>query len=167
MLNPDDLVAAWVAKLRGIQELVLALDPGGSPDSILAYQDVYPGETNLRRGILQQPPGSLMVVWQGVGPRKLQGALYFQHQFSIIVKAPIADVDTVSYGALCALIVNGISTVDPDAGLKMLIAKIHPACEPMNLDLPAARRQTLLVSLDGETLDYFEITASLMEIGDN
>jgi hypothetical protein len=114
----------------------------------------------VRRAILQRPPGSLLVIWQGAGPRRLQGATYFQHQFSIIVRAPLS----ATYGAICALLVNGI---DPDTGLKLLHSPIHPSCESMDLDLPIARRQTLLVSQDGETLDYFEFTANLMEIGDN
>lgn len=160
MLNPDDLVAAWVAKLQSISDLRDAL---GVEGAIVAYQDVYPGETNLRRAIVQQPPGSLMVVWQGAAPRRFAGVPSFQHQFSIIVRPPQSDDRSIT-AKICALLVNGI---DPANSLKLLHSPIHPACEPMDLDLPSLRRQTLLVSADGETLDYFELTATLMEIGDN
>lgn len=166
MLNPDDLLAAWVEKFSGVFALRAAL--GGETSRILSYSDAFPGETNLRRAIYQLSPGSLMVVWVGFGPRRLERGLYLQHQFSMIVRAPepsvVAPESSGSYGSIIYAMVNGI---DESTGLKMLHAPIHPQCEPMDLDLPSARRQTLLVSAEGETLDYFEVSASLMEIGDN
>lgn len=157
MLNPDDLVAAWVAKLQSITELVEAL---GQDASIQGYTDMYPTAINMARAARGMKAGSLLVVWNGMGPRRFEKAIYLQHQFVILIRAPESGT---TYGTICALIVNGI---DPETGLKLLHSKIHASCEPMNLDLPAARRQTLLVS-ESETLDYFEFTASLMEIGDN
>jgi len=36
-------------------------------------------------------------------------------------------------------------------------------CYPMDMDLPSAQRNTVVVSADGATLDYFEVQATLVE----
>jgi hypothetical protein len=160
MLNPDDMVAAWCAKLSSIADLVAVLGDSGA---ILPYQDRFPDQSNLRVAILQAEPGSILVVWQGSGPGKLNGYIVWKHRFSLYVRAPESD-GTGSYAKLFWLIVNGV----PSGGsLPLLHAPIHDACYPMDLELPTAQRNTLVVSADGATIDYFEIQVSLTEIGDN
>ena len=45
----------------------------------------------------------------------------------------------------------------------LLHFRIDPDCYPMDLDLPSAQRNTVVVSADGATLDYFEVQATLVE----
>lgn len=166
MINPDDLVAAWVSKLANIRDLVTAL--GGSADRILGYCDSFPFVGNLRQQIIQMPPGSLMVVWQGVDPVNTgkSGAWLFRHRFSLYLRAPESSPPVedrtggFSYGAFCALVVNGIPEGE---SVPLLYADIHPACDPIARNGPAAARNSLIISPDGTTLDYFEFQAALVE----
>ena len=164
MLNPDDLIAAWVAKLQDIPELVEAL---GDSDNIQGYFDQFPSQSNLRVALLKQPPGSILVVFNGTDNRRVGTAIQFRHKFSFQVKAPEAVAGGVSYGYLWFLFVNGVCETDNPGDLPLLHLPIDDGCYPMDLDLPQAQRSSILTSVDGATLDLFEIQASLVETGDN
>ena len=164
MLNPDNLIAAWVEKLREIPELVTAL---GDSANISGYYDQFPSQSNLRAALLQQPPGSILVVFNGTDKARVGTAFQFRHKFSFQVRAPEAVTGGVSYGYLWSLFVNGVPEQDSPGSLSLLHFTIHESCYPMDLDLPQSQRSSILVSVDGATLDLFEIQASLVETGDN
>jgi hypothetical protein len=105
------------------------------------------------------PPGSIMVVWHGTDRGRLGNALVFVHEFSLYLRAP--ETGTASATRTCSTwIVN-----DTPAGgtLKMLHLQVDPGCEPMDFYLPSARRNTIVISADGATFEYFEVAARLIE----
>jgi hypothetical protein len=161
MVNPKTILAEWVAALQALPDLVEAL--GGDATRIQFYSEnatVFGQQTqnNSRLAILSMPPGSIMVEWQGTGPTRLGTALVFAHHFSLYLRAP-EDAD-VGYEDLFNLIVNGV----PQGGsLAMLHTAVDPTCEPMDLDLPTAQRNTVVISADGATFEYFEIRTRLVE----
>ena len=171
MINPKYILSEIVATLAGIPDLVAALssDPGNDPPwsdgPIAPYSDGPSTESNLRIAILQMPPGTVLVAWLGTRSRRLQGstALLFSHQYSIFLRAPETGA---SYEDLFNLIVAGIPTTPNNpSGLPMLHVEVDPFCYPMDLDLPVAQRNTIVVSADGATFDYFEIQVSFVESG--
>ena len=155
MINPDTLIDAWVTTLSGIPDLNAAL---GGNERITGYKDAFPAQENLRRAILAQPSGSILVVFMGTDKVRMGngGAWSFRHKFSFTVKAG----GDASYGAIWSAFVNGV----PSAGtLPVLHTDIHPDCDGMDREGPSSQRSSLLISMDGETLDYFEFSASLIE----
>jgi hypothetical protein len=165
MLNPDDLILAWLNKLRDIPELVTAL--GGNSATIQGYFDQFPAQSNLRVALMQMPPGSILVVFQGTDKARVGTAFQFRHSFSFQLKAPEAVTNGVSYGGLWSLFVNGAPVTDNPGELPLLHFPIHERCYPMDFELPRAQRSSILTGVDGSTLDLFEIQASLVETGDN
>ncbi|MEI9971030.1 MAG: hypothetical protein WDO73_02700 [Ignavibacteriota bacterium] len=163
MINPDDLVTAWVVVLSSIPALVSALGAGGA---ITGYFDQFPTQNNLRRAILEQPAGTILVVFMGTSKARVGTAIQFRHQFTFAVRAAarVPPAATVSYGKLWSLFVNGIPA---GSSLPLLHTPILPACYPMDLELPVAQRAAILTSVDGATQDYFEFQATLVEAGDN
>jgi hypothetical protein len=121
-------------------------------------------DNNLRLAILHMPPGSILVAWNGTTPRRLAGgALHFAHRFSLYLRAPEQN-STATYADLFWLLVSAIPTSAPSWS-SLLHFQIDPDCYPMDMDLPSAQRNTVVVSADGATLDYFEVQATLVEQG--
>jgi hypothetical protein len=163
MINPKTILAEWVAVLRNLPALVTAL--GGDPNSIQLYSETavvfgQPAENNLRLAILNMPPGSVMVAWQGTRPGRLGTLLTFVHEFSIYLRAPAGG--NVGYEDLFYALVNSSPS---GSTLKMLHTNVDPNCEPMDFYLPAAQRNVMVVSSDGATFEYFEVRTSLIEAG--
>jgi len=159
MINTDNLVNAWVAALQQIAELVQAL---GGAQKIQGYKDGFPYDSNLRRTIVMQPPGSILVVFMGTDKVRIGngGAWAFRHRFSFIVRAPEAAPGGVTYAQLWSWFVNGVPQATT---LPLLHTDIDPGCDPMDREGPSSARNQLLISPDGETLDYFEFSATLIE----
>jgi hypothetical protein len=161
MINPKTILAEWVTALQALPNLVEAL--GGDPTTIQFYSEnttVFgqPTQANVRLAVLSMPPGSLMVVWHGTDRGRLGNALVFVHDFSLYLRAP--ETSSVGYEDLFNWIVNDI----PEGGtLRMLHIQVDPNCEPMDFYLPAARRNTIVISGDGTTFEYFEVAARLIE----
>lgn len=160
MLNPDNLVSAWVTTLQSVPDLMTAL--GNSASSVLGYCDQFPQQSNLRRALLEQPPGSILVVYTGTDTVRIGngGAWAFRHRFSFMVRAPEVRDSGVSYAQIWSLFVNGVPR---GTSLPLIHTEIDPACDAMDREGPKAARNSLLVSVDGATIDYFEFTASLIE----
>jgi hypothetical protein len=161
VINPKLILAEWVTALQSLPNLVEALD--GHAAQIQFYSEnatVFgqPAQNNTRVALLSMPPGSIMVVWQGTKPARWGGALHFVHEFSLYLRAP-EDL-SVGYEDLFNSIVNDMPQ---GTTLPMLHTNIDPFCEPMDLYLPTAQRNTIVVSASGDTFEYFEIKASLIE----
>jgi hypothetical protein len=86
-----------------------------------------------------------------------QRALVFVHDFSLYLRAP--ETAEVGYEDLFNWIVNDA----PVGSLRMLHTPIDPNCEPMDFYLPSARRNTIVISADGATFEYFEVPVKLVE----
>lgn len=161
MINPKTLLAEWVTALQSLPHLVEAL--GGSANRIQFYSEnavVFgqPTQNNTRLAILSMPPGSILIAWQGSGPARLGNALVFAHDFSLYLRAP--EEAEVGYEDLFNWIVNDIPV---GSSLPMLHTPVDPNCEPMDFYLPSARRNTIVISQDGATFEYFEVPVRLIE----
>jgi hypothetical protein len=161
MINPKTILAEWVTALQALPNLVEAL--GGNSAQIQFYSEnitVFgqPTQANVRLAVLSMPPGSLMIVWNGSGPGRLGNALVFVHHFALFLRAP--ETANVGYEDLWTWIVEDI----PESStLKMLHTQIDPNAEPMDFYLPEARRNTIVISADGTTFEYFEVAVRLIE----
>jgi hypothetical protein len=156
MINPAELVDSFVALLRNIPDLVDEMN--GDPERIFAYHDQYPKKVSLALAIYQMPAPSIMAVWQGTQPGSFGSNETWKHQVSLFLRArETFDGDPpTSYYRLFRLITKGVPT---SVGQPMLNATVHPSCYPM--DVPAIQRQT-----DQEGLDYFDVSVTFTEIGD-
>ena len=161
MINPKTMLSEWVTALQALPRLVEAL--GGNANRIQFYSEnavVFgqPTQNNIRLAILSMPPGSILIAWQGSGPARLGNALVFAHDFSLYLRAP--EEADIGYEDLFNLIVND---VPGGSDLRMLHTPIDPNCEPMDFYLPSARRNTIVISQDGATFEYFECPVRLIE----
>ena len=164
MTNPGTLVAAIVAKLRLISDLVTEL--GGDATVIDSYDYRYPKQTSIADAIYQQDQPSVLVAWRGTAQGNVGPSQLWQHQFSIYLRpGVVTDADPVTDGVykLFDLIVNGTATGD---SVKMLNAEIHASCFPMDA-VPRLEISTLMVDTTGKTVDTFEVQFSLTEIRDS
>ena len=93
------------------------------------------------------------------GPGRLGNALVFVHDFST-VSARAGSGECRLRGHLFNWIVNDIPN---GSTLRMLHTQIDPNCEPMDFYLPSARRNTVVISADGATFEYFEVPVRLIE----
>lgn len=156
MINPAELVDNLVALLRDIPDLVAEM--GGDPDRIYAYHDEFPKRSSLVEAIHQMPVPAIMAAWQGTQPASFGGMEVWRHQIALYLRAAetTSSSPPAGYYLLFRLITKGVPT---SVGVPMLNATVHPACHPM--DVPSIARQT-----DVEGLDYFEVSMSFTEIGD-
>jgi hypothetical protein len=153
MIDASVLVSNLVALLRDIPELVAAL---GSADRIQEYRDRFPDAVSLPYAIHQMPTSSILVAWQGTQPGTLDGVDVWRHQIGIYVRSGEVAAPT-AYPALFRLITKGVPT---SVGIQLSNATVHPSCYPM--DLPTIQR-----AADAEGLDYFEVTTTFTEMGDD
>jgi len=162
VINPKTILGEWVTALQACPDLVTAI--GGTASNIRAFMEGLATDNNLRLAILQMQPGSILVAWNGTTPRRLAGgALHFAHHFSLYLRAPEQN-STATYADLFSLLVSAIPS-GGESWQSLLHFQIDPGCYPMDLDLPSAQRNTVVVSADGATLDYFEVQATLVEQG--
>lgn len=161
MINPKILLAEWVTALQSLPRLVAAL--GGNANHIQFYSEnaVVFGtltQNNVRLAILSMPPGSILVAWQGSGPGRLGNMFVFVHEFSLYLRAP--EEAAVGYEDLFNWIVNDVPA---GSTVPMLHTPVDSNCEPMDFYLPSARRNTIVISADGATFEYFECPVRLIE----
>lgn len=162
MINPKTILCEWIAVLQSCPDLVTAI--GGNPANIRAFMEGLATDNNLRLAILQMPAGSILVAWSGTTPRRLTGgALHFAHHFALYLRAPEQN-EAATYADLFWLLVSA-KPANAESWQSLLHFQIDPDCYPMDLDLPSAQRNTVVVSADGATLDYFEVQATLVEQG--
>jgi len=162
VINPKTILGEWVTALQSCPDVVAAI--GGNADNIRASLEGLTADNNLRLAILQLPPGSILVALNGTTPRRLTGgALHFAHHFSLYLRAPEQN-SVATYADLFWLFVSAVPT-GSQSWESLLHSQIDPDCYPMDMDLPSAQRNTIVVSADGATLDYFEVQATLVEQG--
>lgn len=156
MINPAELVDRLVSLLREIPELVAEME--GDPERIYAYHDQYPKRSSLAQAIHDMPAPGIMVAWQGTAPGGFGGADVWVHRLALYLRAreTLEGDPPTSYYRLFRLITRGVPL---SAGVPLLYAAVHPNCYPM--DVPSIERQT-----DAEGLDYFEVSVSFREMGD-
>ena len=161
MVNPKTILAEWVAALQSLPNLMTALAGGNSSIQFYTENAAVFGQAtqnNIRLAILSMPPGSIMIAWHGSAPARLGSMLVFAHDFSLYLRAP--ETPNVGYEDLFNWIVNDTPT---GGSLRMLHTQIDSGCEPMDFYLPTARRNTIVVSADGATFEYFEVPVRLIE----
>lgn len=153
MINPADLVAALVTALRDIPAYVTEMN--GDASNIFAYEDQFPTTASVQQAIAKMTPPQTMVVFEGTSQGNFDRNEVWKHRISIIQRA---------YGkstTLWHLFVNGI----PASGTQRLFyTNILSTCMPM--DIPSVQRVPLLVSQDA-IIDFYQISATFTEIGDN
>jgi hypothetical protein len=156
MIDTSTLMESLVALLRDIQDLVMEM--GGDPERIYAYHDQYPKKASLALAIHQMPVPAIMVAWQGTAAGSFGGVDVWKHQLSLFlrVRETFDGEPPAAYHRLFRLIAKGIPA---SAGVPMLNVTVHPSCYPM--DAPSIQRAT-----DAEGLDYFEVSMSFTEAGD-
>jgi hypothetical protein len=163
MINPKTILGEWVTALQNVPDLVAALG-GENPSARIQYYtenaSVFGKQTqnNTRLAILAMPLGSILVAWQGTRPGRLGNMLVFVHDFSLYLRAP--EAASVGYEDMFNLIVNGLPT---GSTLQLLHTPIDAHCEPMDFYLPTAQRNSVLISADGATFEYFEVRVPLIE----
>ncbi len=157
MINPTEIVDNLVALLRDIPEFLPLVD--GDEERIFAYHDRYPQKVSLEEAKYRLLAPGIMVAWQGTSPGSFGASEVWKHEISITLRAkPESGEDPpAGYYALFRQITRGVPT---SSGQPLINATVHPSCQPM--DTPSIRRQT-----DAAGIDYFEITMSFTEIGDD
>jgi hypothetical protein len=160
LINPSEIVDALVTLLRSIPDLVEEL--GGNEENIFAYHDRYPKNISIEKAKYEQPSPSVMAVWQGTGVGNQGSFTVWKHSVSLFLRSaedPGDDIPT-GYYTLYRLILKGV----PESGVgeqPMIYQTVHASCTPMD-DVPSIQRQS-----DASGIDYFEITLSFTEIGDD
>jgi hypothetical protein len=156
VIDPSELIHSLVALLQDIPDLVTEM--GDDSERIYAYHDQYPQKSSLALAIHQMPVPAIMVAWQGTAPGNFGGSDVWKHQVSLFLRAgETSDGDQpTAYYRLFRLITKG---VPESTGLPLLNSTVHASCYPM--DVPSIQRAT-----DAEGLDYFEVSMSFTEAGD-
>jgi hypothetical protein len=156
VIDPSALIDNLVALLRDIPDLVMEVN--GDPERIYAHHDQYPKRSSLALAIHQMPAPSIVAAWQGTTPGTFGGNDVWKHQVALYLRArETFDGDPpTAYYRLFRLITKGVPAA---TSVPMINATVHPSCYPM--DVPSIQRAT-----DAEGLDYFEVSMTFTEIGD-
>jgi hypothetical protein len=158
LVNPSEIVEALITLLRDIPDLVAEI--GGDPERIYAYHDRFPDKVSLEMAKYEMPAPGVMVAWQGTRLGDRGGFNAWKHDYSIYLRAkPESGNPPAGYYKLYRLIVKGVPASGD--GQPLQYTTVHASCEPMD-DIPPIQRQT-----DAAGVDYFEISMSFTEIGDD
>ncbi len=159
MVNPSEIVEALVAKLRDIPDLVTEV--GGDAQRIYAYHDRYPDNVSLDAAKYQMTGPAVMVAWTGTRLGSRGDFTAWKHEFSISLRAKKETNNPPDgYYKLYRLITKGVP-VNGD-GQPLIYTTVHESCDPLDDGIPPIQRQT-----DAAGVDYFEISLSFTEIGDD
>lgn len=158
MVNPSEIVEALIVLMRDIPDLIAEV--GGDPERIYAYHDRYPQKVSLELARYEMPAPSVMVAWQGTRLGSRGGFNAWTHDLSISLRAKEETEDPPDgYYKLYRSIVKGVPASGDGQPLQYMT--VHASCEAMD-DIPPIARQT-----DAAGVDYFEISMSFTEIGDD
>jgi len=146
------LTLAFVSKLQACPDLVAAL--GGDPQRIFGYIDNNPDNNSISSAAYEQEPGSVLVGWwQTTFDPEAMNA--WVHLYQFYVRAPRRGMSALE---LLTLLTNGVP--DPGDGLRWRICPVMDGVLPTNI-------VNIERLVDSEGIDYFAVTASTTEIGDN
>jgi hypothetical protein len=157
VISPIDLVDGLVTAMQDVADLVTAM--GDDEDRIYAYHDRYPDKSSLGKARYEMKSPSIMVAWMGL--MNEGGVDPWKHKISIALRAASEadDATFVGYNGLLKLIWNGKKDPNDAEEQPIKYKSILTSCYPMELE--SFLRQT-----DAAGIDYFEITVSFTEIGD-
>jgi hypothetical protein len=148
-----DLIAltnAQVDAFRRIPDLVAAL--GGNAEAIAGYIDRNPDYNSWSNAVYQQPPGSILVIWQET--MFSEGEINaWMHRYQYFVRARRGD----SALTLLELLVNGVP--DPGDGMRWRYCPLMDGVLPTNIT-------TISRLTDSEGIDYFAVETATNETGD-
>ena len=162
MINPKTILAEWVTALQALPNLVDAL--GGDGTRIQFYTEnatVFgqPTQNNIRLAILSMPPGSILIAWQGTRPGRLGNALVFVHEFSLYLRAP-ENAERRLRGPL--QLDRQRHSIERQSQ-RCCTRRLTPTASRWISTCPSAQRNTVVISADGATFEYFEVRANLIE----
>lgn len=148
MISASTITSALVTKLKAISSLVTLV---GVASQIKAYDEIG----GLYNAIQQMKAPEILVAFQSMAPGRLGVMEVWQHTVSIIVRM---DGDA---SAVLALICSGTCTGDQN---KLRLTSISAGLFPMNT--PSFSRRSLPMT-ESTSVDYWEITITIAENGDN
>jgi hypothetical protein len=158
MINPGDAIDKIVDALQHITDLTDAI---GGPANILPYHPTFPGKMYFKQDLDALLPGQILVRYLGTVPAQFRENRIFRHDFGLYQMPPnTSDADTSAghYEFLVALI-NGVPSNGD--GNKMLNYAVVQNCDIMDVPRAAIYTDVTLKR------DYFFVTFSFPEIGDN
>lgn len=163
MIDPGEILEALVTKWRLIPDLLTELTPPGDvsltpEERIYGYHDLFPHQSSLPVAIHKMPAGSVMLVWEGtgIGGGRME---VWRHQFAAYLRLRVhaeEEPTPPTYYRMFRFLTKGVPTGQDQPIINLTV---HANCQPM--DLPSLARDT-----DAEGLDYFKVTLTFTEIGD-
>jgi hypothetical protein len=157
MIDPAVLVDAVVSALRNIPDLLAEV--AGDPERIYGYKDRPPDNVSLDEAIYRMPARSVMVAWQEMAPGNFGQSEVWKHQISIFIRADDSK-DLNASSSSFYRIFRAIWKGQNSAGQTLADYPVHNSFYPM--DVPTIRRTP-----DVEGVDFFEVTTTFTEIGDD
>lgn len=160
MLEPDDVVSAVVAAYRLCPEIVAEMN--GDFARIRGYRDCIE-HNDLRTAILQLGAPGLLVVYEGDALRRVDGGNCRVYNLSVYFRgrATGKDESPSGTGHLRYLFERAIPTGSSEP---LRAYTIHPSCYEQ--DPTTAARETVVISTQGDVIEYWRARLTLPEVGD-
>jgi hypothetical protein len=146
MIKPANIMDSLVALLRGIPELIEAMD--GDEERIYFYDDTYPMGVNFHRALQQLPSPGIMVRYRSIS--ESQAGWKFAHNLTLYARPKVE----ASYSNLIYSILTGIPEGQTFALIDMSI------CDGLN---PLRIEGEFAPQVDEEGVEYLEMNIRLEE----
>jgi len=161
MLEPDVLLDAIVTAYRACPEIVNEMN--GDSARIRAYRDSIE-KTNVRLAIIQLGAPGMLVIYEGDALRRGDSGYGRAYQFSIVFRGrPTPKSESPGGAGHLRYLLE--KAVPAGQELPLRAFTFHPSCYEM--DPTTVTREAVLISMEGDTVDYFRARLSLVEIGDD
>lgn len=148
MINPETLLAALLATLQDIPELVTAI---GGPANISAYVHNYPSVQNRLLAIQDMEPPQILLAWTGTTIENRSRGL--SHRFCAYLKP------TGSVAAVFMALRSGVVTT---GGKKFYLTRVDNSCDFPDVQGCAERIEFLD---EHSAIDFHEVPIVLTERG--
>jgi hypothetical protein len=161
MLNPGELLDAVVSTYRATPDLVAAL--GNDASRVSAFIDRYPSDGLLLFIWDKMKPGDLLIVYHGSQLVTLSGYSLRRHLLSAVWRPPSLGGSPTSSDAYAVLplLQDGVPT---GRSVSPLYFGVLDTCQPMSVH--TQMRKSIVINERGATLDYWESSFTINEIGD-
>jgi hypothetical protein len=158
LVDAAEIVGNLVDLLRDIPDLVEAMN--GDAAKIYAYEDRYPKNNSLERAKGLVPSPGIMIGFEGSGPARYGEQEVWEYRLSASFRAAVdaGDPTPSGYYRLFRLLVKGVPSSGD--GTAMQYRTVHESCMPMGT--PMMDRK---IDINGN--DYFEVSLSFIEMGDD